>query len=150
MAHPIKARTKSHFEDQTSRSRTTSTILNWLQFFLKMHPRRNKAIKYAVLNKLSQSLAIGYVPSFFFFIQIYKNTQKKEIESYKVILTEQASLLRIYHKLPKEISLLWGKTQEIPWAGNEGPSCRQVARGAFSCPLEEPASREPEIKERLE
>ena len=36
------------------------------------------------------------------FIQIYKNTQKKEIESYLAILTEQASLLRIYHKLPKE------------------------------------------------
>ena len=31
-----------------------------------------------------------------------KTEKKKEIESYPAIITEQASLLRIYHKLPKE------------------------------------------------
>ena len=36
------------------------------------------------------------------FIQICENAKKREIESYPAIITEQASLLRIYHKLPKE------------------------------------------------
>ena len=69
-----------------------------------------------------------------------------EIESYQAILTEQAWLLRIYHNLPKENIFVEKKHRRSHEMETKANLARQVARGAFSCPLEEPARDKREVR----
>ena len=91
---------------------------------------------------------MGYNPSFFcVFIQIHKNTQKKEIERYPAILTGQAWLLRIYHNLSKEnIVFCEKKRRRSPEL-----AIKVHLAGEWLWELSlAPLRSQPEIKERLE